>query len=209
MPKAKKTATTKATLATNRRRRQSRRNPGSVVANPPAGQDFMRVLLPGFGAYAATRVLQRIVYQLVQKRWPKLGKHAHALAGAAAFGGVWFGAHRVKRLEAYHDGIVAGSAIAALHGIAACYLPAKYAWLISDCKPSDAKAPALPASTISELPAGPVAADDFDFLESEMDEVERSGSKRARTILAPQAIGPPDRERADDGRWLGRRRHGP
>jgi hypothetical protein len=153
----------------------------------------MHVLLPGFGAYAATRVIQRIVYSLVQKRWPKLGKHAHALAGVAGFGGVWFFAHKVKRLAAYHDGIVMGSGVAALHGVASCYLPAKYSWLLADCRPEDVAA-AKPATQLLPAPAPqvlPAGDDEYSYLEGQLDAMENSGSNRARTISAPRSSSRP------------------
>jgi hypothetical protein len=200
MAKAKKTAKTKAAkpapaakkpkhLAANRRRRRARANPsGGPAANPPITTDLVEVLLPGFGAYAATRVLSRVVYSLVQKRWPKLGKHAAAIAGAAAFGGVWFFAHKVKALAKYHDGVVMGSGVAALHGIASCYLPAKYSWLLADCRPEDVAAAKSSARMASieplDIDGGPI--DEYSHLEAQLDEMEDSGSKRPRTVSAPR-----------------------
>lgn len=157
MAKAKKSAESnpKPSLAANRRKRRARANPAranpaprerSYSANPPVTQDLVQVILPGFAAYAATRILARIVYSVVQKRWPKLGKHAHAIAGVAAFGGMWFFAHKIKSLARFHDGVLMGSGVAAAHGIAQCYLPQKYNWLLADCKPDDVKPlQALPA----------------------------------------------------------------
>ena len=192
----KKFVLSKKSFAQSERRRRARArarsgkprsNPAAMVANPPMAADLMQVLLPGFGAYAATRVIARVVFSLVQKRFPKLGKHAHALAGAAAFGGTWFFAHKIKRLAKYHDGIVMGSGVAALHGIASCYLPTKYAWLLADCRPEDVKSPiktvALPAAS---SPAPTSGGDEYSYLESQLDAMEGSGSNRPRTVAAPK-----------------------
>ena len=105
MAKAKKSG-----LAANRKRRRARKS-SSLVANPPVAKDFTNLILPTFGAYAGTRLLARMVYSIIQKKWPKVGKHAGAAAAVAAFGGSWFMAHRIKRLAPYHDAIVVGSGI--------------------------------------------------------------------------------------------------
>jgi hypothetical protein len=133
------------------------------------------VLLPGFGAYAATRVLARIVYNFVQPRWPSLGKHAHALAGVLGFGGTWFFAHKIEKLAPYHDGIVMGSGIAALQGVATAYLPDKYNWLLQDVSPEDVTAPA-PAPTTQPAAA---AGDEYSYLEDQT-ESRRARRKRRR-----------------------------
>jgi hypothetical protein len=192
----KATATTPKTLAANRRRRKARSNPGgtaAAVANPPIAQDLTHVLLPGFAAYAATRVIQRVVFMIVQRKWPRFGKHASALAGVAGFGGVWFFAHKIQRLAKYHDGIVMGSGVAALHGVATCYMPTKYKWLLTDCRPEDVapKSAQLDAATLQQqariaaAPA-PTADDEFSYLERQLDAASSSGSRRARTIAPPK-----------------------
>jgi len=182
-------------LVTNRRRRRARANPSpssAPRANPPIGSDFVNVLLPGFAAYTATRFIQRIVYTMVQRRWPKLGKHAHAAAGAIAFGGVWFFAHKVKSLARFHDGVVMGSGVAAFQGVAQCYLP-KYGWLTSDCKAEDVArkngngAAALPPGTTVATPEAE-GMDEYSYLEAELDAID--GGRRAapaRTIAPRKA----------------------
>jgi hypothetical protein len=143
--------------------------------------------LPGFAAFALTRVLARIVFTLVQKRWPKLGKHAHAAAGAAAFGAVWFLGHKIKPLAKYHDGIVMGSFTAATLGVAQCYMPKKYSWLLADCKPSDVMA-LPPPTTDTTGPSTPTAGDDeYSYLEAQLEAMEGSGSRDARTAAPPRA----------------------
>ncbi len=187
----------KGSLAANRRRRRARKNPdgaparGNPAANPPIASDFTHVLLPGFAAYAATRVLTRIVYTFVQKRWPKLGKHAAAAAGAASFAGVWFFAHKVKKLAPYHDGVVMGSGVAALHGAAQCYLPKKYSWLLADCQPEDvAPLPAAAQQPLVSAPSAP-AGDEYSYLEAQLDAMEGAGDRRTRIARPPKATKTP------------------
>ena len=189
MPKAKKIAApakAKSTLAQNRARRRARRNPeggGGMVANPPMASDLTNVLLPGFAAFAATRTLSRVVFQLVSKRWPKLGKHASALAGVASFGAVWFFAHKSEKLAKYHDGIVVGSGVAAAHGIATCYLPPRYAWLLTECRPEDVSASRQPQQQVNMVAAKPSTGDEFDFLERELEGLD---DRPSHTIRAPK-----------------------
>lgn len=181
--KRRRTTITKITKET----RETRQNP----AGAPALSDLTQVILPGFGAFAVTKVLQRIVYSVVQKRWPKLGKHAHALSGVLAFGGLWYFAHKIRSLAKYHDGILIGSGIAAGHGIAQCYLPQKYNWLLADCKPSDVKPIAPPANgngaQIAE--ADPTAGDEYSYLEDQLAEMEKGNSKRERVVRGPRGNG--------------------
>jgi hypothetical protein len=176
-------------LAANRRRRRARAvaAPRAPRANPPVGHDITHVLLPGFAAYAGTRVLQRIVYSIVQKRFPRFGKHAHAATGLAAFGAAWFGAHRIGKLASYHDGVLVGTGVAALHGVAQAYLPAKYNWLLADCKPSDViPTPVpMPPQNTGIVPPG-LQGDEYSYLEDMLEE-----GQPARAMPPPKATRTP------------------
>jgi len=179
-------------LANIQRRRKARRNPSAapvarLAANPAAMTDFTHVVLPGFAAYGGTRVVSRIVYSLVQRKWPKWGKHAAALSGIATAAAAWFFAHKVKRLAQYHDGIIVGTSIAALQGIATTYVPEKYSWLLKDPRPEDVKA-ALPKqiAASSSSPAPETWSDEYSHLEEELAGVERSSSKRTRFVSPPK-----------------------
>lgn len=173
-------------LAANRRRRRARAvaapRPRAPRANPPASSDLTHVLLPGFIAYAGTRVLQRIVYSLVQKRWPKWGKHAHAVTGLATAGAAWFGAHRISKVAPYHEGVLAGTSIAALHGAASAWLPAKYNWLLADCKPSDV-APVTAPNQPRPIEPSAAAGDEYSYLEDMLEDTPRT----ARAAAPPKA----------------------
>lgn len=169
-----------------RARRRARANPsggggGGPRANPPMVSDFTHVILPGFGAYAVTRFLQRIAFTVASKRWPKLAKHIHALSGVAAFGGSWFALHRIKGAAPYHDGILVGSGIAALQGVAQAYLP-KYAWMTSDVTGSTAPSASVAAKNAAELPSA-AEGDEYSYLEDD------AAPARARTVRAPKGSG--------------------
>jgi hypothetical protein len=183
----------KRSLAANqkaRRARAPRSNPGPR-ANPPAFDDLKGVILPGFAAFAATKLLSRMAYSVVSKKFPKLGRHAHAAAGVGSFAAVWFGAHRVKQLAPYHDGIVAGAGMAALHGLAQAYLPAKYRWILGDPQQQ-----ALPASQNTGVVPPQiqgqtsVADDEFAYLEEALDRAA-SGDKRIQHVPAPRGSSSP------------------
>lgn len=125
---------------------------GEPKRNPPLGTDVVGYIVPGFAAFAATRMVTRIAAAQIAKRSPKYAKHAGAIASAGSFAAAWFGAHRVKQLEVYHHPIVIGSGLAALQSLIQIYLP-KLGWLLGD--PTPAPAPkALPvASTQAKLTA--------------------------------------------------------
>lgn len=119
-------------LAKHRRRRKS----ATPRKNPPLGTDLTKTVAPAFGAYVATRLLSRIVYQLVARKWPKAGKHAAVGSAVASFSAAWWAAHRIEKLEEYHDAIVVGSGIAAGQAVVRNYLPA-WGWIVGDLRPED------------------------------------------------------------------------
>jgi hypothetical protein len=127
----------------------------SRKVNPALATDLGKMVLPGFVSYAANRLLSRIVYTVIQKKWPKLGKHAQALASVLEFGGTWLAVHKIDKLKPYHDAVLVGSAIGTIQTVVQTYVP-RYGWIVSDTKPEDVKA--LPKNGQS-LPA---AQDDFD-----------------------------------------------
>lgn len=200
-------------IAANRQKRKARRNPAaepvarrSARVNPPALHDLTHVVLPGFGAYAASRVAQRIAFTVVGRRWPRLARHTHAAAGLLSFGAAWMLAHRWSRLAKYHDGILVGTGVAALHGLAQAYLPAKYNWLLADCKTSElgtgtgtsSSAPSLEArqvaarnSRMADLTGKPMSSagdDEFAYLD---DEVEDAARAPFQTVSPPKAVRAP------------------
>jgi hypothetical protein len=105
------------------RRRGRKTGDAAPKRNPPLGTDIAQYIAPGFAAFAATRLLTRIVAAQIAKRYPKFARHAGAMASAGAFAAAWFGAHRVKQLEKYHHPIVVGSGLAALQSVIQLYLP--------------------------------------------------------------------------------------
>jgi hypothetical protein len=158
-----------------KRRRRARRNPDDAPAvalagatsNPPAMQDLVEFILPGFAGYGATKMLARIVAVQLAKKYPSAGKHVAAGSTVIAFLAAWFLLHRIKKLEQYHTPVVVGSAIASLQTIVQTYLP-KYGWMVSDApqlNPAASKGAAgvpLMAATAPETlyPGGPEIVDD-------------------------------------------------
>lgn len=152
------------------KRRRKRKNPAARSSGIVA--EATEVLGPALASYIATKFVSRVAYTLVQRKWPKLGKHAGAIASAAMFGGVYYGTGRINALKNYESPIVVGAAVAAGANIARTYLPAKYAWIAADYKAADvAKAPVdsktgepLPAQT---APGDLSSMDEYDLLEVE------------------------------------------
>lgn len=188
-PQENPTAKPKRRIAAYKRKRAARANP-APRANPAFASDVTHLILPGFAAYGGVRVLQRIVYQIVQKRWPKWGKWAHAATGLGAAGALWGFAHRIKALAGYHDAIVMGSSVAAVQGVANAILPVKYNWLLSDCRPEDVKsvAPAQPQIAQMQTEAPSADNDEYSYLEEQLGAL--SGGP-ARSVAAPRRTGKP------------------
>lgn len=179
-----------------RKARAARANP-APRSNPGFVHDVTHVFVPGFAAYGSTRVLQRIAFQLVGKRWPKWAKWAHAATGVATFGAVALVGHKVKALEPFHDAVLMGSGIAAAQGVASAILPVKYSWLLSDCRPEDLKSVAAPtqvtpqriAESNDEYSVPSADEDEYAALEQQLGAL--SGGGQARSVPAPRPVAQP------------------
>lgn len=120
-----------------------RKRHGEPKRNPPLMTDIASYLIPGIAAFALDRFVTRVAAMQIAKRWPKLAKHAGAIAAIGTFGAAWYGAHKVKYLEKYHHPIVIGTGLAALQSLAQIYLP-KLSAIIGEPLPTHS---ALTAST--------------------------------------------------------------
>lgn len=119
-----------------RYQKRYKRNPdgGGGRPNPPLLTDLAEFIGPGFGAFAATRLLTRISSTALARSKPTWAKHAGALTSIGSFLAAWWGAHRIKILERHHTPIVVGSAIAAIQSIIQLYIP-RLGWMIADASP--------------------------------------------------------------------------
>jgi hypothetical protein len=104
-------------------------------ANPPLFTDLVEFVVPGFGGFAATRIVTRVAMTQVAQRAPSWGKHAGAVASVGSFLAAWFLAHKWKFLEKWHTPIVVGSAIAAAQSLLQIYAPNLLGWVVSDATP--------------------------------------------------------------------------
>jgi hypothetical protein len=107
---------------------------GESRHNPPLFTDIVEFVGPGFGGFAATRLLTRVASTQIAKHSPTWGKHAGAVASVGAFFAAWLLAHKWKWLERFHTPIVVGSAIAALQSLIQIYIP-KLGWIVADASP--------------------------------------------------------------------------
>jgi hypothetical protein len=163
---------TKKSKRTGKRMRVKYVNPGALVsaspsANPPLLTDLAEFIVPGFAGYAATRLLARVTYVQLSKKWPKASRHLAAGSGVGAFLASWYLLHHVERLKKYHTPATVGAAIAALQTIVQTYLP-KFGWIVSDFQPtvgsvtSPMVAPKPTAAQIAAATAEIEAQDDED-----------------------------------------------
>lgn len=141
MAKRTRTQITKpASLAQSRRksreRREARTNP-APLANPPLWRDVTTVIVPGFSGYAATRVIARIPFAIVAKRWPRLAPHVYAASGLLTTLAAALVVPRIEKVAPYYDSIVLGSGIASIQGVADTYLPKQFSWLLKSPQLSD------------------------------------------------------------------------
>lgn len=167
-------------LASYKRRRR-RRNPAPESASSGIVAEATEVFLPALGGYVATKLATRLVYTLVQRRMPKLGKHAGALAGVASFGAAYYFAGKVKQLRDYEQPIIIGSAIAAGAAVARTYFPKKYAWVVADYRPEDVTEQPdqemLEEAKAAQEEEMTDALDEFDYLEREVNAYRNAPDK--------------------------------
>lgn len=150
----------------------------TATPNPPASQDFLHTILPGFGAYATTRLISRIVWVISSKRLPRVAKHVSAASTILAFVSVWLLGHKVKRLTRYHDSLIVGSGIAALQTMARTYIP-RYGWIVSDPRQEDMR---LPAPLPPSQPMLPQQPEDEYTLFEEQAEAEMGSSPGSMAV---------------------------
>ena len=131
-------------LARRHRRRKFKKNP-APTRNPPITRDLIEWVAPGFGGFAATRLLTRGAQMVIAKRWPKASKHAGAAASIGSFLASWFLGSKWKWLERYHTPVTVGAAIAAGQSLLQIYAPNKLGWIVSDASSQVATQVAAPA----------------------------------------------------------------
>lgn len=137
-----------------RAKRRYRSNPDDGGAEPiekaasELGGEMMETILPGFLAFAATRLLTRVAALQIAKRWPRAAPHAGALASIGSFAAAWFAGHKLPLVRDYQNPVVMGSAIAAGQSLIQIYVP-KLGWVVSDAG-QDVK-----AATQQQLAAAP------------------------------------------------------
>ncbi|MDP2607277.1 MAG: hypothetical protein Q8S00_32470 [Deltaproteobacteria bacterium] len=159
MPKVVKRGNSPAAF---RRKRKTISKP-KAKPNPPLGADMTELIIPGFVAYAGTRLLARIVHSLAKKRFPNGGKHVAVLSSLAAAGGTWLIAHRIPQVEKYHTPATIGASIAAAQTVVQTYFP-KYGWMVADL-PNDTTGSALTSGSVKAMLPPPPASDDDDILD--------------------------------------------
>lgn len=148
-------------LSKRRRHRKAAKSNPAPTSNPGLGLDLLEGVLPGFGAYAATRFGVRMA-TIAANRWrPSLARHAGVAASVAAFGVAWLAAHRVKWLEKYHEALVIGAGAAAIQTTIQTYFPA-LGWITGDVSASElaSNAPAAAKAVTSATPVSDVLFDD-------------------------------------------------
>jgi hypothetical protein len=167
--------------------------PRTARHNPPLFTDIAEFVVPGFGAFAATRFATRIAATQVAQRAPSWGKHAGAVASLASFAAAWFLAHRVKWLEKHHTPIVVGSAIAALQSIIQIYIP-MLGWVVSDATPEFTAAAqgnlSVQDKQLAQMQLQPTDEDPNEFMYNDSYDAGRHSGPQGRASMKTGAIPP-------------------
>lgn len=78
---------------------------------------------PAVVGYATTRVVGRLVRNLVAPRFPKLAGASNIAASVGTLFGLWYLTSKVKSLSNYQAGVLAGSGIAAVQSLISALMP--------------------------------------------------------------------------------------
>jgi hypothetical protein len=108
----------------------------------------MNEVLPAFGAYAASRFLERMAFVQISKRWPNLGKHAPVVAGLVATVAAHYAGKKIDKLKKYEQAMLIGATIALLQTVIQTYLPS-FGWIVSDFSAKDYQKTLGPAPKFS------------------------------------------------------------
>jgi hypothetical protein len=149
-------------------RARSRRNVSEPRPNPSGLMaelyEVGELVIPAFAGYAGGRMISRITYVQLSKKYPRAAPHLAAGAGAAAVLAAYFALPRVKKFASYQVPATLGAAIASLQTIVQTYLP-KFGWMVSDYRNgiANGSSSSLPASA-SVVATGPITAEDLALL---------------------------------------------
>lgn len=131
------------------RARTRRSNPSAIAIDDGSSlKEVGEFVLSGLAGYAGTRLVARVVYQQLMRKWPKGSRHFSVLSTGAAFLGAWYLSGKWDRTAKHRLPITVGAGIAAAQSAIQTYVP-KFGWIVSDYQPtvgSASQPKALPAS---------------------------------------------------------------
>lgn len=183
-------------MARSRLHRRYVKNSG-LKHNPPLFTDLVEFVVPGFGAFAATRFATRVAMTQVAQRAPSWGKHAGAVVSVGSFLAAWFLAHKWKWLANWHTPIVVGSAIAAGQSLLQIYAPNVLGWIVSDATPELAASAAqsaisAPDQQLAQMQLQPTNEDPNEFMYNDAYDAGRySGTHGPSSMKVGAAVPPP------------------
>jgi hypothetical protein len=177
------------------RSRMHRRYVKQLKNNPPIFTEVLEFAVPGFGGFAATRLVTRIAMTQISQRAPSWGKHAGAVASIGSFLAAWFLANKVRWLERWHTPLVVGSAIAAAQSLLQIYAPNVLGWIVSDATPDVTAAAqsaiSAPDQQLAQLQLQPTNEDPSQFVYNDSYDAGRySGSHGPSSMKVGAAVPP-------------------
>lgn len=119
-----------------RYKRSFRRNPDEAPLTTQSAEAFMasdllELVVPGGAAFIATRFATRMATTAIAKKWPKVAKHAGALASVGSFAAAWLVGHKLDLTRRYQEPIIIGAGVAAIQTLLQTYVP-NLGWMVSD-----------------------------------------------------------------------------
>jgi hypothetical protein len=161
----------------------------------PVDVSLLSELVPGFAAYAGTRLLSRFAMVQVGNRWPRLAPHAGVIAAGGSFLAAWLLGNRIVAAEKYHASITVGAGVAALQTLVRAIAP-QYSWIVSDVDMAAYAAPTgLPVMTPVNMPPAAAGDEYGDGGDDGFTDEETEQPAQAAPAGQPQ---PPEAEPAED-----------
>ncbi len=163
MAKAKKRG-----LAAYKTKKRARRNPtvkNEAIDIADSAEDMAIQVGSAFAGYGGSRVVARLLYTALRKKYPRLAPWSGSGAAAMVFLAIWLGGSKVKSLQKYHTALTIGAGIALLQNVIRTWIP-KLGLLVGDYQQDSTTPAALPpqqnrqAVAPAQIDAATATADD-------------------------------------------------
>lgn len=137
----------------------AKRNPTEIIKASRVYSDVLTYVAPAAVGYTASRVAGRLARNTLGAKFPKFNKPIQVLANAGTLAALWYTASKVKSLNKYKSGLIAGAGVATVQSLVEFIFP-KLLWLFDAVSPQYV-APVTSDGTVESVEGYEEVADDM------------------------------------------------